>query len=73
MKKNIERTAERGDHVNELEYSAQETSKKAKDFNRGASRVYKKFFFKDLKMTALIIGVIVAVLIIVIALSKLAL
>ncbi|KAL8741627.1 MAG: hypothetical protein Q9190_005786 [Brigantiaea leucoxantha] len=72
MKQNIKRTAERGENADALQVRTDDLNERSKDWKRTTNRVRKVFFWKNVKMWAWIIGAII-VIIIAIALSKLAL
>ncbi len=65
MRQNITRVQERGENVDRLGDKTQGLSDSAANFRRGANRVRKQMFWKNMKMRVwLIIGVIVLILLI---------
>ncbi|KAF8994011.1 synaptobrevin-domain-containing protein [Cyathus striatus] len=67
MRNNIDKVTERGHNLDELE-KGPELSVSAQNFKRGANRVRKDMWWKDMKMR-IIIGVAIAVIIIIIVVS----
>jgi len=65
MRQNITRVQERGENVDRLGDKTHGLSDSAANFRRGANRVRKQMFWKNMKMRVwLIIGVIVLILLI---------
>ncbi len=65
MRQNITRVQERGENVDRLGDKTQGLSDSAANFRRGANRVRKQMFWKNMKMRVwLIIGVIVLILLV---------
>nr|XP_031859860.1 uncharacterized protein CI109_004708 [Kwoniella shandongensis]KAA5526932.1 hypothetical protein CI109_004708 [Kwoniella shandongensis] len=65
MHKNITQVAERGERLDALQDKTDNLAVSAQGFRRGANRVRKQMWWKDMKMR-IIIGVGIAVLIIII-------
>ena len=67
MRQNITRVQERGENVDRLGDKTQGLSDSAANFRRGANRVRKQMFWKNMKMRVwLMIGIIILLLIIII-------
>ena len=67
MRQNITRVQERGENVDRLGDKTQGLSDSAANFRRGANRVRKQMFWKNMKMRVwVIIGIIVLLLVIII-------
>ena len=67
MRQNITRVQERGENVDRLGDKTQGLSDSAANFRRGANRVRKQMFWKNMKMRVwVIIGIIVLLCLIVI-------
>lgn len=71
MKKNIEDIQDRGARINELEDKTNNLAESAQHFRRGANRVRKQMWWKDMKMrVCLIVGIIVLLLVIIVPAGK---
>ncbi|KAK7743894.1 Vesicle membrane receptor protein (v-SNARE) [Cytospora paraplurivora] len=67
MQKNIDLVAQRGQRLDNLQDKTDNLAQSAQGFRRGANRVRKQMWWKDMKMRmCLIVGVIILILIIVI-------
>lgn len=67
MRQNITRVQERGENVDRLGDKTQGLSDSAANFRRGANRVRKQMFWKNMKMRVwVIIGIIILLLVIII-------
>ncbi|RYP24211.1 hypothetical protein DL765_000706 [Monosporascus sp. GIB2] len=67
MRKNVEMVSQRGERLDALQDKTDNLAVSAQGFRRGANRVRKQMWWKDMKMRmCLIIGIIVLILIIVI-------
>lgn len=67
MKKNLETVAERGEHIDQLQDKSENLNQSAQGFRRGANRVRKQMWWKNMKMRIwLIVGIIVLLMIIII-------
>lgn len=67
MRQNITRVQERGENVDRLGDKTQGLSDSAANFRRGANRVRKQMFWKNMKMRVwIIIGIIILLLLIII-------
>ncbi|KIM80166.1 hypothetical protein PILCRDRAFT_822686 [Piloderma croceum F 1598] len=68
MRENITKVAERGERLDSLQDKTDNLAVSAQGFRRGANRVRKNMWWKDMKMR-LIIGVAVTIIIIIIVVS----
>lgn len=67
MQKNIDAVVGRGERLDNLQDKTDNLAQSAQGFRRGANRVRKQMWWKDMKMRmCLILGVIILILIIVI-------
>ncbi|GAA5876771.1 hypothetical protein JCM3774_003469 [Rhodotorula dairenensis] len=67
MKDNITKVAERGERLDALQDKTDNLAQSAQGFRRGANRVRKKMWWKDMKMRVLIaVGIAVLVIVIVV-------
>lgn len=67
MKKNLESVAQRGEHIDTLQDKSENLNQSAQGFRRGANRVRKQMWWKNMKMRIwIIVGIIVLLLIIII-------
>ncbi|GAA6030965.1 hypothetical protein JCM8097_008959 [Rhodosporidiobolus ruineniae] len=67
MRENITKVAERGERLDALQDKTDNLAQSAQGFRRGANRVRKKMWWKDMKMRLLIaVGIAVLVIIIVV-------
>ena len=67
MKKNLESVAQRGEHIDQLQDKSENLNQSAQGFRRGANRVRKQMWWKNVKMRIwIIVGIIVLLLIIII-------
>lgn len=67
MKKNLESVAQRGEHIDQLQDKSENLNQSAQGFRRGANRVRKQMWWKNMKMRIwIIVGIIVLLLIIII-------
>ncbi|KAL1882052.1 hypothetical protein VTK73DRAFT_2766 [Phialemonium thermophilum] len=66
MRENINKVSQRGEHLDALQDKTDNLAVSAQGFRRGANRVRKQMWWKDMKMRMCIIaGVIILILIIV--------
>ncbi|KAM0749546.1 SNAP receptor, synaptobrevin family [Meredithblackwellia eburnea MCA 4105] len=65
MRENIQKVSERGERLDALQDKTDNLAVSAQGFRRGANRVRKQMWWKDMKMR-LLIGVGIAVLVIII-------
>ena len=71
MKKNMEMAADRGERLDSLQDKTDNLAMSAQGFRRGANRVRKNMWWKDMKMrVCLIVGVIILLLVIIIPIGK---
>jgi len=73
MRENINKTADRGAKLDELQNKTDDLAVSAQGFRRGANRVRKQMWWKDMKMRmCLVIGIIIllAVIIVPIVVTK---
>ncbi|PBK59568.1 synaptobrevin [Armillaria solidipes] len=68
MRENITKVAERGERLDSLQDKTDNLAVSAQGFRRGANRVRKNMWWKDMKMR-IIIGVAIAVIIVIIVVS----
>ena len=66
MKKNLESVAQRGEHIDQLQDKSENLNQSAQGFRRGANRVRKQMWWKNMKMRIWIIVGIIALLLIII-------
>ncbi|KAK6361123.1 Vesicle membrane receptor protein (v-SNARE) [Orbilia blumenaviensis] len=67
MRDNINKTTERGQNLNQLQNKTNDLADSAQGFRRGANRVRKQMWWKDMKMRmCLVLGIIILIAIIVI-------
>ena len=67
MKKNLESVAQRGEHIDQLQDKSENLNQSAQGFRRGANRVRKQMWWKNMKMRIwIIVGIVVLLLIIII-------
>jgi len=68
MRENITKVAERGERLDSLQDKTDNLAVSAQGFRRGANRVRKNMWWKDMKMR-IIIGFAIAIIIIIIVVS----
>ncbi|KAI1798236.1 synaptobrevin-like protein [Ganoderma leucocontextum] len=68
MRENITKVAERGERLDQLQDKTDNLAVSAQGFRRGANRVRKNMWWKDMKMR-IIIGVAIAIIIVIIVVS----
>ncbi|KAJ8583815.1 synaptobrevin [Rhizopogon salebrosus TDB-379] len=68
MRENITKVAERGERLDSLQDKTDNLAVSAQGFRRGANRVRKNMWWKDMKMR-MIIGVAIAIIVIIIVVS----
>jgi len=74
MKKNLESVAQRGEHIDQLQDKSENLNQSAQGFRRGANRVRKQMWWKNMKMRIwIIVGIIVLLMIIIIPSGEFAL
>ena len=66
MRENINKVAERGEQLDSLQDKTDNLAVSAQGFRRGANRVRKAMWWKDMKMRMCLIAVVVIIIIIVI-------
>ena len=71
MRQNIQRTEQRGSNLDDMENKTRNLEDSASRFKRGANRVRKDFWWKNVRMWVLIILGIAVVLALVIGLGML--
>ena len=70
MRENINKVAERGERLDTLQDKTDNLAVSAQGFRRGANRVRKQMWWKDMKMRiCLIVGVIILILVIVLPIA----
>jgi vesicle-associated membrane protein 4 len=70
MRDNINKVSERGERLDSLQDKTDNLQRSAQGFRRGANRVRKAMWWKDMKMRMCIIGVIVAIILIAIIVPR---
>jgi len=68
MRENITKVAERGERLDSLQDKTDNLAVSAQGFRRGANRVRKNMWWKDMKMR-IIIGAAIAIIIVIIVVS----
>lgn len=72
MQNNIHKISERGERLDNLQDKTDHLSTQANSFRRGANRVRKQMWWKDMKMRmCIIIGIILLLVIIIVPSGKL--
>lgn len=67
MRDNINKVSQRGERLDTLQHKTNDLADSAQGFRRGANRVRKQMWWKDMKMrVCLIVGVIVLLLVIIV-------
>jgi len=64
MRDNINKVSERGEHLDSLQDKTDNLQRSAQGFRRGANRVRKAMWWKDMKMRMIIIAVVVIIVVI---------
>ena len=72
MRKNVNKVAERGEHLDSLQNKTDDLAMSAQTFRRGANQVRKKMWWKDMKMRMCLIGGIIILLVVIIVPSVMA-
>ena len=71
MRSNINKVSERGENLNSLQDKTDNLAVSAQGFRRGANRVRKQMWWKDMKMRmCLIIGIIILLIVIIVPSGK---
>jgi len=71
MRENINKVSQRGERLDSLQDKTDNLAVSAQGFRRGANRVRKQMWWKDMKMRiCLIVGIIVLLLVIIIPAGK---
>jgi vesicle-associated membrane protein 4 len=72
MKENVEELAKRGARLDSLQDKTDSLATSAQGFRRGANRVRKQMWWKDMRMcTCFIVGVLILLIIIIVPTGKL--
>lgn len=66
MRENIDKVARRGDNLSSIENKADDLAVSAQGFRRGANRVRKQMWLKDMKMRFCLVAVVIILLIVII-------
>jgi vesicle-associated membrane protein 4 len=66
MRENINKVAERGERLDSLQDKTDNLAVSAQGFRRGANRVRKQMWWKDMKMRMCLIGGIIIVIIVIV-------
>lgn len=70
MRDNINRMTERGENLDSLHNKTENLAEAAQGFRKGANRVRKQMFLKDMKMRmCLIVGVLILIIVIVVPIA----
>jgi vesicle-associated membrane protein 4 len=70
MRENINKVAERGERLDSIENKTDNLAISAQGFRRGANRVRKDMWWKDMKMRlCLILGVIIVLIVIIVPIA----
>ena len=71
MRSNINKVSERGENLNSLQDKTDNLAMSAQGFRRGANRVRKQMWWKDMKMRmCLIAGIIILLIVIIVPSGK---
>jgi len=71
MKSNINKVAERGERLDDLQDKTDTLAVSAQGFRRGANKVRKNMWWKDMKMRLIIgVGIVVLLIIIIVPIVK---
>jgi vesicle-associated membrane protein 4 len=71
MRENINKVSQRGERLDSLQDKTDNLAVSAQGFRRGANRVRKQMWWKDMKMRiCLIVGIIILLLVIIIPAGK---
>jgi vesicle-associated membrane protein 4 len=71
MRENINKVADRGDKIDALGGKADNLVRSTREFRRGANKVRKDMWWKDMKMRmCLIVGIIILLLVIILPIGK---
>ncbi|KAF3902375.1 Synaptobrevin-1 [Dactylellina cionopaga] len=71
MRDNINKTTERGQNLNQLQNKTNDLADSAQGFRRGANRVRKQMWWKDMKMRiCLVVGIIILIAVIVVPIGN---
>lgn len=74
MKDNLKKTSERGERLDDLQDKTDALATQANGFRRGANRVRKQMWWKDMKMRmCLVAGLVILILVVVVPSGKSAL
>jgi len=67
MRNNINKISERGERLDHLQDKTEDLSTHAHDFRRGANRVRKQMWWKDMKMRiCIVVGIIILLVVIIV-------
>ena len=67
MQQNLQKTSERGERLDSLQDKTDNLATQANGFRRGANRVRKQMWWKDMKMRmCIIVGIIVLLIVIIV-------
>ena len=71
MQQNLQKTSERGERLDSLQDKTDNLATQANGFRRGANRVRKQMWWKDMKMRmCIIVGIIVLLIVIIVPSGK---
>jgi vesicle-associated membrane protein 4 len=67
MRENINKVSQRGENLNSLQDKTDNLAVSAQGFRKGANRVRKQFWWKDMKMRmCLILGIVILLVVIIV-------
>ena len=67
MKDNINKVAQRGEHIDTIQHKTDNLASSARGFRRGANKVRKQMWWKDMKMRiCIIVGIIILLIVIIV-------
>ncbi|KAI9106006.1 synaptobrevin [Phlyctochytrium arcticum] len=69
MQDNINKAMQRGEHLDSLQTKTDDLQNSSLQFKRGANRVRKQMWWKDMKMKLILAAIVVAIIIIIIVSS----
>lgn len=73
MRENINKVSQRGERLDSLQDKTDNLAVSAQGFRRGANRVRKQMWWKDMKMRVCLVVVIIILIIVIVVPGKLAL
>jgi vesicle-associated membrane protein 4 len=71
MRENINKVQQRGERIDNIQHKTDNLAESARGFRRGANKVRKQMWWKDMKMRmCLIIGIIILLIVIIVPIGK---